>query len=547
MSRTTPSSPHFQPSPATQYRSIPPLSLPLFDDCEMEQPAPLSLPSFTPATLSSLAQRARSRRTHSLPYHTALLLPPSTARTASDSPTLLPTSTSLSSATVAPSFHPPTFAVSISLKGGLKRTSLTQPPSPTWHSFIAKSRSTAMYAADDAALTRSSISSSLSSLQLPLTAHSIDIPESPLPPAELDEANRSTAFVNIDVDEAGTVTAAAGLAIGSSPQQVRLRPAPVRRSPRAWLLLWLVTLPTFMLLVTCGLIVYHSLMLYASLYIGYLVFLPAAPVPLSYQVTVILFMFAVIGRSAFNLLLTFARVRFQRLWANQRRHRQPLAFRQLHLINCILSAAALLSLPPALITMFVDSERTWTDPLLLVPFALIAVEGVAWLCTALILALLRRDFTWKELSFHCPHVPVSATFNSTALQRRTVEQHRRIIDALPVHRFSLDQWREERQQCQQQAGKSVVIAEDDEDEQVCCAICLVDMADGDMMRVLKCTHCFHQRCIDQWLERKTCCPLCVRQIDRSVTRERDRQKRRYGQRTAGVAPLSAPQVELVGM
>ena len=141
------------------------------------------------------------------------------------------------------------------------------------------------------------------------------------------------------------------------------------------------------------------------------------------------------------------------------------------------------------------------------------MECIAWLITLTILIVLRRDFTWKELSIHCPHVPISTTFNSTALQRRTVEQHRRIIDALPVHRFSLVQWREEQQQRRQLAAKSNTPPLDEQDEQVCCAICLVDMLDGDMMRVLKCSHCFHQRCIDQWLERKTCCPMCIRQID----------------------------------
>ena len=498
------------------------------------------LPSFLPAAASSssLAQRARSRRTLSLPHHTELLLPSYADRTASDSPLLLPASTSLSSASVASALLPPTFAVSIPLKAGPKRVSLTQPASPTWQSFISKARSgaaAAQYAADDAAITRSSISASLSSLQLPLSVHSIDIPESPLPPAELD---------HIQVAEAGR-GAEPGATYGFHQQQHRsMRPPPQRRSPRAWLLLWLVTVPSVMLAVTCGLIFYHSLTLYASLYVAYLVFLPPNPLPISFQVLAILFVFAVIGRSLFNLLLTFARIRYRQLWVNQRRHRQLFAIRQLHFINCLMTAAALLGMPPALVTLLLSSGRPWSDPVVFVLVAIVALECVAWLATLAILAALRRDFTWKELSLHCPHVPISGTFNSTALQRRTVEQNRRIIDALPVHRFSLSQWREQQRRLAS-AGKA---DSGDDDEAVCCAICLVDMADGDVMRALKCSHCFHKRCIEQWLERKTCCPMCIRQIDVSLTRERDRQqKRRASQRTAEVVPVAASQVELAAM
>ena len=465
---------------------------------------------------------------------------------------MLPNSTSLTSASVASTFLLPTLAVSIPLKGRPKRASLTQPASPTWQSYIPKSQAVMMYAADDAAITRSSISASVSSLQLPLSLHSIDIPESPLPPAEQDEAARSDQY-HIDVDPAGMGAAASGGIQGAGQQQQRrLRQPPSRRSPRAWLLLWLVTVPTVMLSVTCGLIFYHSIVLYASFYIAYLVFLPTSPLPLPFQLTTILFIFAVIGRSLFNLLLAFTRVRHRQLWVNQRRHRQPFAIRQLHLINCLVTAAVMLSLPPALTTMVINSNRSWDDPLVYVLLALMAIECIAWLSTIGILAALKRDFRWAELSLHCPFIPISSTFNSTALQRRTVEQNRRAIDALPVHRFSLTEWREQRQQRQRKlsgASNTATAAAVDEEEEVCCAICLADLVDGDAMRVLKCRHCFHQACIDRWLEFKTQCPMCIRQIDVSLTSAGARQKNRVRQRTpvnraAGVVPLPAPEVEL---
>lgn len=42
-----------------------------------------------------------------------------------------------------------------------------------------------------------------------------------------------------------------------------------------------------------------------------------------------------------------------------------------------------------------------------------------------------------------------------------------------------------------------------------CGICLVDFDDGDELRVLPCTHYFHQDCVDHWLlNAATVCPTC---------------------------------------
>lgn len=47
----------------------------------------------------------------------------------------------------------------------------------------------------------------------------------------------------------------------------------------------------------------------------------------------------------------------------------------------------------------------------------------------------------------------------------------------------------------------------------CCAVCLSDYKDGDLLRKLPCGHHFHQCCADEWLSRNKRCPLCIRAID----------------------------------
>jgi hypothetical protein len=41
-----------------------------------------------------------------------------------------------------------------------------------------------------------------------------------------------------------------------------------------------------------------------------------------------------------------------------------------------------------------------------------------------------------------------------------------------------------------------------------CGICIEKMNKGDITRELECSHSFHIDCIDQWFEKKCCCPFC---------------------------------------
>jgi uncharacterized membrane protein YjjP (DUF1212 family) len=41
-----------------------------------------------------------------------------------------------------------------------------------------------------------------------------------------------------------------------------------------------------------------------------------------------------------------------------------------------------------------------------------------------------------------------------------------------------------------------------------CGVCIETMKDDNIVRVMNCDHAFHIDCIDQWFEKKCCCPYC---------------------------------------
>ncbi|KAK6195431.1 hypothetical protein SNE40_000865 [Patella caerulea] len=41
-----------------------------------------------------------------------------------------------------------------------------------------------------------------------------------------------------------------------------------------------------------------------------------------------------------------------------------------------------------------------------------------------------------------------------------------------------------------------------------CTICMDSLLDGELVRVLKCKHVYHVKCIDPWLQKKAECPVC---------------------------------------
>jgi hypothetical protein len=64
-----------------------------------------------------------------------------------------------------------------------------------------------------------------------------------------------------------------------------------------------------------------------------------------------------------------------------------------------------------------------------------------------------------------------------------------------------------------------------QEEERACAICIEEYQEGEMLRVLPCSHMFHHDCLVPWLcERQACCPLCKHDIvgpDEERQREED--------------------------
>jgi len=46
------------------------------------------------------------------------------------------------------------------------------------------------------------------------------------------------------------------------------------------------------------------------------------------------------------------------------------------------------------------------------------------------------------------------------------------------------------------------------EEKQTCTICIEEYSKGDEIKTVPCLHFYHSECIDEWLKRSKCCPVC---------------------------------------
>lgn len=133
--------------------------------------------------------------------------------------------------------------------------------------------------------------------------------------------------------------------------------------------------------------------------------------------------------------------------------------------NVLLSSAAP---PPEAVAL----ESDYVVILAALLCALICVVGLLAVARC---AWLRRRSTGVDSYFH------------TSSANKGLKK--KVLESLPMYDYTT-------------SGDSKLSSED-------CAICLVDFADGDQIRVLpQCDHAFHLTCIDTWLGSHSSCPSC---------------------------------------
>jgi len=73
---------------------------------------------------------------------------------------------------------------------------------------------------------------------------------------------------------------------------------------------------------------------------------------------------------------------------------------------------------------------------------------------------------------------------------------KKMIESIPIVKFE----------------KSMADGKDENHTEVKCLVCQFAYEEGEELRKLKCDHCFHKECIDEWLGSKDTCAFCRKSI-----------------------------------
>ena len=291
----------------------------------------------------------------------------------------------------------------------------------------------------------------------------------------------------------------------------------LRSSDRSWrraalrALLESLATPCFLHRLASGLFFYHCILLFTTLSTITLYCIIYTPSPSSFSILFLFLIFHTI-KSAASLGLLILRAAYPHLWHTQRPQNEPWLSsfdtlpRQYHHAHLVSRVCFMAWMVLGTVWWFQAEDVERPAMLQCVVLGLLALEyGVVALHVTMFVQLM-WIFPCSQLSFALPFIPLPqpAASSFDSVQRGLTDKQ---IRALPLSAY-------------RQPHTS---AEQADEAREVCAVCLSAMVDGEMVRRLRCRHCYHQCCIDEWLVRRAVCPLCVRTVaaitDRTVAEQ----------------------------
>ncbi|CDW72137.1 e3 ubiquitin-protein ligase sdir1-like [Stylonychia lemnae] len=125
------------------------------------------------------------------------------------------------------------------------------------------------------------------------------------------------------------------------------------------------------------------------------------------------------------------------------------------------------------------------------------------------MASVGRDFSERDYE-------MLTSLDNTNFNRGSSHKIQLLISQLPTYvykaKFSPSKSRDQDEPCQTENFTTCAGQDQTEDDSISnknqCTICIENFVDEEVIKILPCFHQFHNSCIDDWLLRKTLCPVC---------------------------------------
>ena len=267
-----------------------------------------------------------------------------------------------------------------------------------------------------------------------------------------------------------------------------LRFAPLSAG-RPWfaLLLRLLTTPSVLFFTSLVLLSFHIVVFYLAVYTLFTLFTGSHALPLLATVSFTVYLGFLLVRSTVTSALILLRLFRPTYWLPQHPsvpavfYPTLLVFRSVTLLLLLYSTAVLIF----------STSLSFSSPVLLLIFALLASDAVTLSIPIITVPLLAFAVPIHSLHLAFPYVPL----------REYSDSDKPVNTGMDLEDIA-------------RLGVSVWHSKADDDGTEVCAICIMPPQDGDLVRELpRCKHTFHKDCVDSWLVRRQTCPLCVQRVE----------------------------------